>query len=199
MSSTQDNPIRLGRNGERVTNTPAAAQKMAGRLSAGRIHRVATKWMKEIPNPLSSLKSKCQLPWKITVLQIELALTQVWDKAARGLEFFEQVIRENLDLGRPEKIALIFNKRITSRTPQKRFLSRVMHYGVIPVFHVLYKTSKLKQYFKEGRALRSEVTINNPRDFGIGKTLNKENLSALRKVGRETIDRLLRVETLSHD
>ena len=178
---------------------PAAAREMARRLSAARIQRVARKWMREIPHPLDALRSKCALPWRIGILQLEQALTQVWDKGARGLEFFEQVIRENIDLGRPEKIALIFKRRVTRRTPQKRFVSRVMHYGVIPVFHVLFKSSKLKQYFKEGKALRSEVTINNPRDFGIGKTLTGENLRALRQVGRETIDRLLRVETLSHD
>ena len=32
-----------------------------------------------------------------------------------------------------------------------------------------YKHSKVKQYFKEGRALRTETTINDPLDFGVGR------------------------------
>ena len=41
--------------------------------------------------------------------------------------------------------------------------------GVQPSLHVDYKHSHVKQYFKEHRALRTEVTINNPRDRGSGR------------------------------
>jgi len=50
---------------------------------------------------------------------------------------------------------------------------------------------------KEGRALRTETTINDTRDFGIGKRLT--NLAALREVGFSASRRLLRLERLSHD
>ena len=78
-------------------------------------------------------------------------------------------------------------------------MTRVMQYGTIPVYHIYYKFNKLKQYFKEAISLRTELTINNPRDFRIGKTLNGKNLRALRKVGEATINRLLQTQTLSHD
>jgi len=39
--------------------------------------------------------------------------------------------------------------------------------GVIPSLHVGYKSSKIKQHFKEDRALRTEATINNINDFGL--------------------------------
>jgi hypothetical protein len=39
--------------------------------------------------------------------------------------------------------------------------------------------TRIKQYHKEGRALRTETTIDNTRDFGIGKLL--KNLPALRR------------------
>ena len=41
--------------------------------------------------------------------------------------------------------------------------------GVEPSLHVEYKASHVKQYFKEQRALRTETTINNPKDFYINK------------------------------
>lgn len=61
--------------------------------------------------------------------------------------------------------------------------------GVTPSLHVDYKHSSIKQYHKEGRALRTETTINNTNDFGIGKRLT--NLPALREVGFTANRRLL--------
>ena len=49
--------------------------------------------------------------------QGEFSLTQVLDRPLSGRVFFEEVIRENLDLGRPDQVALIFGKRVTRRTP----------------------------------------------------------------------------------
>src|SRR5262249_62197073 len=60
-----------------------------------------------------------------------------------------------------------------------------------------YKKSRIKQYHKEGRALRTETTINDTRDFKIGKRL--ENLPALREVGFKANRRLLDVQRISHD
>jgi hypothetical protein len=42
---------------------------------------------------------------------------------------------------------------------------------VIPSLHVRCKTTKIKQYFKENRALRTETTINDTYDFAIGRRL----------------------------
>ena len=69
--------------------------------------------------------------------------------------------------------------------------------GVIPSLHVDHKTSRIKQYHKEGRALRTETTINNTRDFAIGKHLR--NLPALRSIGFKANRRLLDVQSVSHD
>ena len=69
--------------------------------------------------------------------------------------------------------------------------------GVTPSLHLDYKHSKIKQYHKEGRALRTETTINDTRDFGIGKRL--KNLPRLREVGFAANRRLLDVQQLSHD
>lgn len=80
-----------------------------------------------------------------------------------GRVFFEEVIRENLDLGRPDKVQLIFGRPVTRRTPG-RFRTRVLTTGVFPSLHVDYKHSRIKQYHKEGQALRTETTLNDTRD-----------------------------------
>jgi hypothetical protein len=109
---------------------------------------------------------------------------------------FEDVIRENLDLGRPKQMQLIFDRNITRATPGS-FRTRIITDGVIPSLHIDYKGTRIKQYHKEGQALGTETTINNPRDFYIGKSLR--NLAALRKIGLEANRRVLQVETITHD
>jgi len=123
-------------------------------------------------------------------------LTQVLDRPVHGRLFFEQVIRENLDLGRPEQVQLIFNRKIDRRTPGQ-FRTRILTQDVTPSLNVYYKNARIKQYHKENRALRTETTINNSYDFGIGKRLH--NLPKLREIGFAANRRLLEVERLSHD
>ena len=55
--------------------------------------------------------------YQISILQAEFSLTQVLDRPVTGRIFFEEVIRENLDLGRPSQVQLIFDRRVTRRTP----------------------------------------------------------------------------------
>jgi hypothetical protein len=132
----------------------------------------------------------------VSILQAEFALTQVLDRPQTGRILFEEVIRENLDLGRPDQVQLIFERRVTRRTPG-HFRTRVLTQGVIPSLHVDYKNTKIKQYHKEGQALRTETTINNTYDFKVGKGLM--NLPALREIGFRANRRLLDVQRLSHD
>jgi hypothetical protein len=123
-------------------------------------------------------------------------LTQVLDRPLSGRILFEHAIRENLDLGRPDRVQLIFDRRIMRRTPT-RFRTRVITEGVIPSLHVDFKSSKIKQYHKEGRALRTETVVNNTYDFAIGRRLH--NLPELQEVGFTANRRLLDVQRISHD
>jgi hypothetical protein len=120
----------------------------------------------------------------------------VFERAVCGREFFEAVIRENIDLGRPSRMQLLFDRRIQKNTPGQ-FRTRVITAGVAPSLHVEYKHTGIKQYFKENRALRTETTINDARDFGIGRQL--KNLPALAAIGHHTNARLLEVQRLSED
>ena len=103
---------------------------------------------------------------------------------------------ENLDLGRLEEIKLIFQRRMRRRT-RARFCTRVVTREVTPSLNVYYKNARIKQYHKENRALRTETTINNTYDFGVGRRLH--NLPKLRAIGFAANRRLLEIERLSHD
>jgi len=177
-----------------------AVQRICSGFSAGHIQALFDKWATILPWPFDAQDIHDGYGYELSMLQSEFSLTQVLDQPQSGRVFFEQAIKDNLDIGRPSQVSLIFGRRILTRgahpTPGV-FRTRVITDGVIPSLHVDYKTSTIKQYHKEGRALRTETTINNARDFGIGKRLT--NLPALCEVGFHANKRLLDVQRISHD
>jgi hypothetical protein len=183
-------------NGVLSCADPVRLQQILDELDETKIEAMVRKWLSRLPDPFTAADHAAGFNPKLSILQAEFSRTQVFDRPLSGRHLFEEIIRENLDLGRPSKVSLIFNRRINKRTPGT-FHTRVVTQGVIPSLHVSYKFSKIKQYFKEGRALRTETTINNTHDFGVGRSLT--NLPALRAIGFNANRRLLEVETLSQD
>jgi hypothetical protein len=181
-------------NGFLSCEDPVRLQRIADRLGPGHIDRLVRKWLARLPHPYSPADRRAGYRYDISVLQAEFSLTQVLDRPVVGRIFFEEVIRDNLDIGRPNRVALTFDRRIDRRTPG-RFRTRVITEGVTPSLHVDYKHTKIKQYHKLDAALRTETTINDSRDFGIGRRL--VNLPALREVGFSANRRLLDVERAS--
>jgi hypothetical protein len=189
-------PYQALDNGILSCPDPHQLQALADGLSAAKIEALLEKWLRLLPHPFSAGDAQAGYRYDLSILQIELSLTQVLDRPLTGRIFFEEVIRENLDLGRPKQVQLIFDRRVTKRTPGP-FRTRVITDGVVPSLHLDYKGTRLKQYHKEGRALRTETTINNTWDFNIGKRIH--NLPQLRKIGFQANRRLLQVEKISHD
>ena len=175
---------------------PEKLQQICDSLGPEDIERVFRKWLGRLPLPLSSEDRGAGFDWKLSVWQLEISLTQIFDRPLRGREFFEEIIRDNLDLGRPDRVQLIFDRVVTKKTPGE-FRTRVIQEGVHPSLHIEYKNFHLKQYFKEGRGCRTEGTFRDPKDFGVNKGL--ENLPYLQKLGRQINRRLLEVERVSQN
>ena len=175
-------------------------QEICDLLGPEQIDVLTRKWLARLPHPFTAADRAAGYRYDLSILQAEFSLTQVLDRPVSGRIFFEQVIRDNLDIGRPDQVGLIFNRQIIRKGPRAtpgRFRTRVITDGVTPSLHVDYKQSAIKQYHKLGQALRTETTINNTKDFGIGKRLS--NLPALREIGFAANRRLLDVQHLSHD
>jgi hypothetical protein len=176
----------------------ARAQRLANGLSPDKIDAFFRKWLRKLPHPFSGQERAAGYRYELSVLQAEFSLTQVWEKGAQGRCFFEELIRENIDLGRPEQIQLIFGRKLRKKTvAEGRCRTRIIQEGVQPSLHVYYKNTHIKQYHKEGRALRTETTINNTYDFAVGRLL--KNLTRVREIGFATNRRVLEVEKVSHD
>src|SRR6516165_763001 len=175
---------------------PERLQAICNALSADKIDAFLHKWLRLLPHPFTDADRAAGYGYDISILQAEFSTTQVLDRPVHGRLFFEQVIRENLDLGRPQEVRLIFKRSITRRTPGQ-FRTRIVTQDLTPSLNVYYKNTRIKQYHKENRALRTETTINNSYDFGVGRRLH--NLPKLREIGFAANRRLLQVERLSHD
>ncbi len=175
-----------------VDDVPAL-QAICDSFGEEHILALLEKWLRILPYPFTEDDTAAGYRYDVSIVQAEFSLTQMLDRPVTGRIFLEQMIRDNLDLGRPDKISLIFGRRIHNgrkRPTRSEFRTRIVTDNVTPAVRVEYKHSKVKQYHKEGRALRTETVINDPGDFGIGKGL--ANLPALRQVGFTANRRLLK-------
>ncbi|WP_176358515.1 hypothetical protein [Mycobacterium persicum] len=176
-------------NGFRACDDPAALQEICDRLGSGAVKRFFWRWQKRLPSPFTRDDLRAGYVYELAFRQFEISDTRVFDRPAAGRSFFEQLIRDHLDVGRPESVSLIFDRRIIQTTPGT-WRTKVITKGVDPQISCYYKSSRIKQYFKEQRALRTETVICNTRDFGIGRRVTAEHWKALRAVGDNANQRL---------
>jgi hypothetical protein len=113
--------------------------------------------------------------------QVEVSRTMVFDAPRRARAFFEALIADRLDIGRPASVEIIFGRRIR-RDTQGVFPTAIDRPAIGPdtgqvVLNVFYKHSRIRQYLKDGKAMRIETVINSPRDLGCLARL--PNLEAL--------------------
>lgn len=187
-------------NGFADVDDPDELQAICDELGPQHIRALIDKWLALLPHPFTPDQQAAGYTYDASIRQAEFSLTQVLDRPLYGRIFFDQIIRDNLHLGRPDQVGLIFNRIIRGGrrlfTPSQ-FRTRVITENVTPSLHIDYKTSKIKQYHKLGVALRTETTINDPEDFNIRKGLI--NLPAMREVGFSANRSLLRLEFISHN
>jgi hypothetical protein len=186
-------PFEALDNGFRSCADPAALQRICNRLDASVVHAFFWRWFQRLPSPFTADDLQAGYTYDLAFRQFEVSDTRVFDRPQAGRAFFEGVIRDHLDVGRPDQVVLIFDRKLMPRTPG-RFTTRVVTRGVNPQLYCTYKSSRLKQYFKLGKALRTETVIGDTRDFGIGRRVCALNWTALRAVGDSANRRLCDAE-----
>jgi hypothetical protein len=177
-------------NGFRSVEDAEALTAICSRLSERQVWAFFRRYQRLLPSPFGEADREHGYRYQLALRQIELSDTRVFDRPQAGRDWFERVIRDQLTLGRPDHIAVVFGRRVIATTPG-RFSTRVLNRGDRVALQVHYKHSKVKQYFKEGRALRTETTVNDTRDFGVGRLLTHANWQALLQLGHEINERLL--------
>lgn len=184
-------------NGFAACDDPVRLQEICHTLDAVKIRAFFDQWVEQLPWPLSAEDRAAGYGHELSIWQLEVSKTLVFHDPEQGRALVEQIIRDNLDLGRPDRVSLIFERRVTKRTPSE-FHTRVIQHGVLPSIRIRYKHSALKLYFKDGRALRVEMMINNASDFYMNRGLLK-NWDPLVALGQKFNHRLLEQLCLSQD
>jgi hypothetical protein len=179
-------------NGFAATDDPAGLQAICDRLGPGTIGVFAERWWSILPLPLTAFDRDAGYWWEISMRQIEVSRTLVFGQPRHARGFFEALIADNLDIGRPEQVELIFNRRTRSPIPEGAFKTKVVTRGVDVTVNAFYKHSRIKQYLKDGRALRIETVINDPYDLSCQRRLH--NLDELQGKARAANHRLLDTE-----
>lgn len=180
-------------NGFRSCEKPEELERVCGKLGPGAVKSFFWKWLWRLPSPFTQRDFKAGYVYELAFRQFEISDTVVFDRPQAGRMWFESVIRDHLDVGRPHQVALIFDRKVSRRTPGT-FRTRVLQKGVDPILTCYYKSSRIKQYFKEGRALRTETVICDTHDFEIGRRVCAKNWYALRAVGESANRRLCDAE-----
>ena len=180
-------------NGFAACGEPEALQRTCDRFGATAIRTFFERWVHRLPSPFLPEDRAAGFFHELAFRQIEFSDTRVFDRAPAGRAWFEATIREHLDLGRPDQVALVFSRRTSAKTPG-RFATRVITRGVDPSILIYYRASKIKQYLKESKALRTETTINDTHDLGVGRLVNAENFSALKAAAQAANAALVELE-----
>jgi hypothetical protein len=178
-------------NGFAATDNPAALQAICNRLGPDDLQGFFDRWMEVIPTPLGASDRQAGYWWELSMRQVEVARTIVFDDPRRARGFFESLVSDNIGIGRPHEVAAVFARQVR-RTTKSLFRTRVFTAGTEVKLDLVYKHSKVKQYLKEGRALRIETVINKPWDLGVLARI--PNLPELVDKARQVNRRLLMIE-----
>ena len=119
-------------NGFASCADPAALQAICDRLGTEEISAFFERWMSVLPVPLTSHDQQAGYWWELSMRQIEISRTIVFDAPRHARSFFEALIGDNLDIGRPESGELIFTGKQGPRRGRPVILGCVPKTRVVP-------------------------------------------------------------------
>jgi hypothetical protein len=178
-------------NGFACCDVPAMLQRICDALQPGTIEVFFQRWLSRLPLPLDLADQKAGYWWELSMAQVEVSRTIVFTQPRYARGFFEALVADNLDLGRPDTLEIIFDRQIRKDTVSE-FKTKVVTRGTEVTINAFYKHSRIKQYLKDGRALRIETVINAPWDLRVLRRLH--NLDELQAKARAINARLLQAE-----
>jgi hypothetical protein len=144
-----------------------------------------------VPIPWTEEDQRAGYFWDLSMRQVEVSRTLVFDDPRRARRFFEALVQDNVDIGRPEEVAAVFARQVRTTTKEP-FGTRIFSAGTDVKMDFRYKHSRVKQYLKEGRALRIETVINKAWDLTVRSRI--EHLPELVEKAKQVNHRLLMIE-----
>jgi hypothetical protein len=170
-------------------------QHWADAFGQAALEQFLARWVPRLPQPLTAAERAAGYAYHFSIYQLELCHNLIFKDTRVLNRLYEQLLRDHLEFGRPEYLKLFFGRQIRKTSPvQPR--TRLLRDGAVSCLKIFYKHSFLKQYNKVGRLLRTEVCVNNPRDFGVNKGL--AHLAYLRRLAHYATQRFLKAQAVSY-
>ena len=183
-------------NGFASAGNPAALQAICDRLGPCDIQAFFDWWVSRLPLPLTPADRAAGYWWELSLRQAGVSRTLVFDAPRQVRAFFEALVADNLDLGRPEHVEILFKRDPRGRKPKDQaggvFKTAIDRNNNGVTINAFWRHSRVKQYLKDGRALRVETVVNSPDDLGCARRLH--NLPELQARARAINSRLLETE-----
>ncbi|HZO66940.1 MAG TPA: hypothetical protein VFB74_18225 [Kribbellaceae bacterium] len=176
-------------NGFASCTDPQALQDICDRLGPGAISVFAERWWARLPLPFTPADRAAGYWWDISIRQVEVAKTIVFTAPRHARGFFEALAADNLDIGRPDSMQIVFNRQVRANSTGV-FQTVVDRDNDGVVVNAYYRHSRIKYYVKDRRALRIEAVINDTRDLGVLRRLPNldELIAKARDVNRRLLD-----------
>lgn len=180
-------------NGFATCDDPDALQTICDRFGPADVQGFFDRWIGVIPTPFTPADRAAGFWWDLAMRQVEVSKTLVFDDPRHARSFFEALVCDNIDIGRPERVNVVFGHKRPGRPRTKHpHQTRVFTPGTDVHIDFRFKHSRVKQYLKEGRALRIETVINKASDIGCRARI--EHLPELVAKARAVNARLLSTE-----
>jgi len=175
-------------NGFATADDPAGLQAICDSLGPAQIEAFVADWLAVLPTPFTDADQAAGFWWELSMRQVEVSRTIVFTAPRHARGFFEALIADNLDIGRPDHVEIIFGRTV-ARDKTTTFHTAIDRHNQGVVVNATFKHSRIKQYLKDGRALRIETVVNNPTDLGVLRRL--VHLNELAAKARDANRRLL--------
>jgi len=172
---------------------PQALQKLADSLTAQDLIRCGQKWLAQLtPFFTEPERRQAGVQHRLFFSQVEYCDNLIFARRAALDQLGDRLLDANRTIGQPNKLTLIFGRKITQRHSGK--LQTVIEDLNLPnpVMRSHYKNGFIKQYVRDHRLLRTEAATNNVNDYNLGKAM--ENLPQLRQTLQRITDRYLEVQ-----
>jgi hypothetical protein len=92
-------------NGFAAVDDVEALQRICDSFGPEHIEALLHKWLAILPHPFTPEDADAGYRYELSILQAEFSLTQMLDRPVSGRIFFEQVLHDNLDIGRPDQVS----------------------------------------------------------------------------------------------
>ena len=172
---------------------PDRLQQLSDSLTPRHLVTCGQKWLTHLtPFFSASERERAGCQHRLFFSQVEFCDNLIFRRRAALDMLGERLLDANRTIGRPDKITVIFGRKITKHYRGKLQTEIEDMNLPNPVIRSHYANGFIKQYVRDHLILRTEPASNNVNDYGVNKAV--ENLPALRKAMSAINDNYLNVQ-----